>query len=264
MTYIIVRAYPYREGWVPIKRYELGIHSGARVERRDNVTSQKRWHAFVHCILNEPDTLPVPQVITLRMCWNSSSTFSHCDDGELMRMPILSSGYMQCSLRSIMASAKPHVAVLLADPLLLLSCTVESSVAITPQTKWSSRPLTYTLWVCTSTGCTTRGKIWSTSDIWCHIVQLVTITNSGQSPISALYWIAGSQSDAVSFWKIYLSLGRSCLTLRILDAGAKYKPFTHIWTSSLSDSPSLHLAGISLPRLFWNRPLDRNPTPSFP
>ncbi len=100
-----------------------------------NMTSQNRWHAFVQGRINDPDTQPVPLLITLRMPWNNLSTLSHCDDGELMRPPSFSSGYMLNSFRSIMASAKPHTSLCEPDPLLrLLLGTDAISVAIMPQT----------------------------------------------------------------------------------------------------------------------------------
>ena len=100
-----------------------------------NITSQNRWQEFVQGRINDPDTQPVPLLITLQMPWNNSSTLSHCDDGELMRPPSFSSGYMQNSFRSIMASAKPHIPICEPDPLLrLLLGTDAISVAIIPQT----------------------------------------------------------------------------------------------------------------------------------
>ena len=99
-----------------------------------NDTSQIRWHAFVHDTMNDPETKPVPQLITFRMPWNNSSTWSHCDVGEFMRPPSLSSGYMQKCLRSIMVSAKPHTAVSEEAHERFLWGEYESSVTITPQT----------------------------------------------------------------------------------------------------------------------------------
>jgi hypothetical protein len=84
--------------------------------------------------MNDPETKPVLQFITFRMPWNNSSTWSHCDVGELIRPPSLSSGYMQKCLQSIIVSAKPHAAVSEEAHERVLWGENESSVAFTPQT----------------------------------------------------------------------------------------------------------------------------------
>ncbi len=73
-------------------------------------------------------------LITLRMPWNNSSTLPHCEEGELIRPPSLSLGYIQKCFRLIMASAKSLTVFSVADEQRLVSDEHESSVAFTPQT----------------------------------------------------------------------------------------------------------------------------------
>ncbi len=112
-------------------------------------TGKKSYTVHNSGMLNDPELAPWrPQHIHIRSLWNMSSICSHIIDAEFNSIPNLSFGYMQKSLLGKLANLK--------------LCVTKSWTAVTPHTKWLSRPATCTRRVWTSSACTTLGTSFCT------------------------------------------------------------------------------------------------------